>query len=94
MNKLGIVVFGETDHVSYCNTFEEAQALAKQGAKYIRDNLKAPSHPVSFVGLMLDDNWMDQATEHEKGIAGGQITGTPQSYRGCRVRGVKNILQL
>lgn len=75
MNKLGIVVFGETDHVSYCNTFVEAQALAKQGADYIRDNLNAPSHPVSFVGLMLDDNWMDHATDQEKGIAGGQIAG-------------------
>lgn len=73
--KLGVVVFGETDHVSYRNTYAEAQTLAKHGAEYIRDNLKAPSHPVSFVGLMLDKNWMDQATHQEKGVAGGLIAG-------------------
>lgn len=75
MNKLGVVIFGETDNVSYCNAVEEAQDLAKQGAEYIRDNLNAPSRPVSFVGLMLDQHWMDHATEQEKGTAGGLIAG-------------------
>jgi hypothetical protein len=75
MDKLGIVIFGETDNVSYCNTVEEAQTLAKHGAEYIRDNLNSASHPVSFVGLMLDQHWMDHANDMEKGTAGGLIAG-------------------
>jgi len=73
--KIGILVFGETDNVSYLNTYTEAQALARQGAQYIRESKEEPHVPVSFVGLMLDANWLDNADSAQAGVTGGLLAG-------------------
>ncbi len=73
--KMGVFILGETDYVSYQHTFKQAKELADHGASYIVQNLKQESDPVSIVGLMLDADWMTTASDEQKGVMGGIISG-------------------
>jgi len=73
--KMGIFILGETDYVSYQHTFKQAKELADHGASYIVQNLKQESDPVSIVGLMLDADWVTTASDEQKGVMGGIISG-------------------
>lgn len=75
MENVGLFVVGETDFISFCADHSKAVELAKLGADYIAENINGPSHPVSYVGLMLDYDFQDIGSEDQKLYVNTMISG-------------------